>query len=129
MFKTTLIVLVLLSLSIISNGQSIRGVVKDTKTKEVLIGATIAVKGGNIGTTTDLDGKFTLEGISTPPVVLIVSYLGFDSKEITANNLTDPLTIFLTSSQKALKEVSVVESRLTEKQRESAITVVMIFCS
>ena len=97
--------------------------VKDSKTKEVLIGATIALKGGNNGTTTDLDGKFTLEGISTPPIVLIVSYLGFDTKEIIVNSITDPLTILLSSSQKALKEVSVVESRLTEKQRESAITV------
>ncbi|MBP7245004.1 MAG: TonB-dependent receptor plug domain-containing protein, partial [Bacteroidia bacterium] len=42
---------------------------------------------------------------------------------MTVNGLTEPLTIYLTSSQKALKEVSVVESRLTEKQRESAITV------
>lgn len=123
MFKTTLLLFVFLSLSLNGIGQALKGVVKDSKTKEVLIGATIALKGGNNGTTTDLDGKFTLEGISTPPIVLIVSYLGFDTKEITTNSLTDPLTIFLTSSQKTLKEVSVVESRLTEKQRESAITV------
>lgn len=123
MFKTTLTLFLFLALALVSHGQALKGVVKDSKTKEALIGATIAVKGGNIGTTTDLDGKFTLEGISTPPIVLIVSYLGFDTKEITANGLTEPLTIHLTSSQKALKEVSVVESRLTEKQRESAITV------
>ena len=123
MFKTTLLLFLLLSFSSISNGQAIKGVVKDNKTKEALIGATIAVKGGNIGTTTDLDGKFTLEGTSKPPLVLIVSYLGFDTKEITVNSDNTPLTIFLTSSQKALKEVSVVESRLTEKQRESALTV------
>ena len=123
MFKTALTLFLILALDLVSHGQALKGVVKDSKTKEALIGATIAVKGGNIGTTTDLDGKFTLEGISTPPIVLIVSYLGFDTKEMTVNGLTEPLTIYLTSSQKALKEVSVVESRLTEKQRESAITV------
>ncbi|MBP7245003.1 MAG: carboxypeptidase-like regulatory domain-containing protein, partial [Bacteroidia bacterium] len=123
MFKTALTLFLILALALVSHGQALKGVVKDSKTKEALIGATIAVKGGNIGTTTDLDGKFTLEGISTPPIVLIVSYLGFDTKEMTVNGLTEPLTIYLTSSQKALKEVSVVESRLTEKQRESAITV------
>ena len=82
MFKTTLLLFVFLSLSLNGIGQALKGVVKDSKTKEVLIGATIALKGGNNGTTTDLDGKFTLEGISTPPIVLIVSYLGFDTKEI-----------------------------------------------
>lgn len=123
MIRITLLILLSLSFSTQIIGQSIKGVVKDGKSKEALIGATVVAKGLNTGATTDLDGQFLLEGINKTPVTLIVSYLGFDTREIVVNNFTENLTIYLASSQKSLKEVSVVESRLTEKQRESALTV------
>lgn len=123
MIRITLLILISLSFSTKLIGQSIKGVVKDGKSKEALIGATVAAKGLNIGAATDLDGQFSLEGITKTPVTLIVSFIGFDTREIIVNNLSESLTIYLVSSQKSLKEVSVVESRLTEKQRESALTV------
>jgi iron complex outermembrane recepter protein len=123
MIRITLLILITLSLSTSLMSQSLKGVVKDSKTKEALIGATVAAKGLNLGTATDIDGNFSLDGITNTPVTLLVSYIGFDTREITVNNLKENLTIYLVSSQKTLKEVSVVESRLTEKQRESALTV------
>ncbi|MBK7964024.1 MAG: TonB-dependent receptor [Bacteroidetes bacterium] len=123
MIRITLLILITLSLSTPLIGQTLKGVVKDSKSKEALIGATVAAKGLNIGASTDLDGKFSLDGLTTTPVTLVVSFIGFDTREIIVNNLTENITIYLASSQKALKEVSVVESRLTEKQRESALTV------
>jgi len=103
--------------------QSLKGIVKDNKTKEGLIGATIAIKGGNLGTTTDINGNFSLDGINQLPATIIVSYIGYEQKEIQIKNLSDFLTILLSANEQLLKEVSVVESRLTEKQRESALTV------
>lgn len=60
--------------------KQITGQVTDAATKKPLIGVTIQVKGTTIGTTTDRVGKFSL---SVPDnAVLIVSYLGYTSKEV-----------------------------------------------
>ncbi len=104
--------------------QVLKGVVKDEKSKEVLIGATISIKGSTIGTTTDIDGNFNLETQGQrAPFTIVVTYIGYQLKEINIQNPNTPLQIFLSTNEKLLKEVSVVESRLTEKQRESALTV------
>lgn len=44
---------------------NVKGTIKDSKSKEPLIGATIQVMGSTIGAVTDLDGNFQLEGIPT----------------------------------------------------------------
>jgi galactitol-specific phosphotransferase system IIB component len=67
--------------------QKISGVVTD-KNNEPLIGATIKVQGTNIGTITDLNGKFTIE-VPTG-AQLTVSYVGYTPAVIEAtgkNNL------------------------------------------
>ena len=117
MIRITLLILITLSLATPLIGQTLKGVVKESKSKEALIGATVASKVLNIGASNDLDGKFSLDGLTTTPVTLVVSFIGFDTREIIVNNLTENITIYLASSQKALKEVCVVEFRLTEKQR------------
>lgn len=45
-----------------------------------LPGASIVIKGSSKGVVTDFDGKFSIEVASTD--VLIISYLGFDTKEV-----------------------------------------------
>ncbi len=103
--------------------QNLKGNVKDERSKEGLIGATIAVKGTSMGTSTDLDGNFSLETRAALPLTLVISYIGFQTKEVVVNDASKNIQIFLSPNEKILKEVSVVESRLTEKQRESPLTV------
>ncbi len=59
--KHIFIVLLVLS-SLVSNAQNgkVRGTIFDNTTGETLVGVTIAVKGTTTGTSTDLDGEFTL---------------------------------------------------------------------
>ncbi len=102
--------------------QTLTGTVVDQTSKESLLGATVLIKGTQIATTTDLDGRFALEAPSLP-CTLVVSYIGFETTETTVRTSSEPVRVLLRSSQKNLKEVSVVESRLTEKQRESPLTV------
>ncbi|HMQ47875.1 MAG TPA: TonB-dependent receptor [Saprospiraceae bacterium] len=61
--------------------QEVSGNVKDDN-GDPLIGATILVKGTNIGTVTDLDGNFILNGVSGGST-LVISYTGYVSQEIT----------------------------------------------
>lgn len=64
------------------------GTVLSTSDGEPLIGATVMVKGTNVGVTTDLDGNFTID-IPQNGKTLVVSYVGMESMEIPVKELQD----------------------------------------
>ena len=116
-------ILVLLFITKFSFGQTdLRGTVYDGQTKETLIGANVLVKGENIGTSTNVNGKFSINTNKTFPINLIISYLGYEEKNITIKN-NENLSINLFPNTKKLKEVKVVDTRITQKQKEAALTV------
>jgi TonB-linked SusC/RagA family outer membrane protein len=63
---------------------SVSGIITDEKGKP-LPGVTILLKGTNIGTSSDINGKYTIQvdGISVP--MLVFSYIGYLSQEISTN--------------------------------------------
>lgn len=89
---------------------------------EPAINAEVFWNNTTLGTTTDLDGKFTLE--STPVTdSLSVRYLGFNTETVVVNNST-PLKITLTESGKNLEEVHVsARAAASVKSRISAVHV------
>lgn len=91
--------------------KKITGVVTDSN-GETIIGANIIIKGTNIGTTTNIDGKFFLE--VSPNDLLVVSYLGYESQTISVSNKTN-FTIKLSEDQLALDEVIVVGYGVQQK--------------
>ena len=73
------------SFSVYAQNINVTGTVTD-ETGEPLIGATILQKGSSVGTATDIDGNFT---ISVPPkATLIVSYVGYEKREISVDGRT-----------------------------------------
>ena len=72
---------------------------------EPIIGANVLIKGTTNGTITDLDGRFMLD---VPfDAVLSVSYIGYDSREISVKDQTS-LRVELSEDMQALDEVVVV---------------------
>lgn len=65
--------------------KTIHGIVKDSTTGEVLIGATILLQDTKTGVITDIDGKFSME-VPDGKNVLNVSYLGYRSLLIGLND-------------------------------------------
>jgi len=61
---------------------SISGYVVESGTGEALIGANVVIKGTVKGNATNVDGYFTVIGIDEGDHILMVSYLGFKSKEV-----------------------------------------------
>lgn len=61
---------------------TLSGIVKDAKTGEVLPYATIVVKGTTNGTTTNTDGFFSLNQVPTDTSTLTVTYMGYQSTDI-----------------------------------------------
>ncbi|CAN5490182.1 TonB-dependent receptor [soil metagenome] len=122
--KNTFLTLIILFFGISSSvGQIIKGIVKDKANGELLIGATISIKGTSIGTTTDIDGKFSIEIKQAFPVTLISSFVGYVAKEVIVKTTDQPVNIEIEANKTQLKEVNVSDTRLTEKQRESPLTV------
>lgn len=72
-----------------------------------LPGATVFVKGTNNGTITDLDGNFSLK-VSDGPQTLVFSFVGFMTQEISVNENSTAITIYLQPDIEALQEVVVV---------------------
>ncbi|WP_236973817.1 SusC/RagA family TonB-linked outer membrane protein [Membranihabitans maritimus] len=84
---------------------SIEGKVLDAESSP-LIGATVLEKGTENGTTTDFDGQFSLS-VASENAVLIVSYIGYTTKELSLSDIENG-TIMLDQSSEMLDEVVVV---------------------
>jgi TonB-linked SusC/RagA family outer membrane protein len=72
---------------------------------ETVIGASISIKGSKTGTVTDADGRFSIQAAAGS--TLLVSYLGFASKEVKLGNSLE-LQIVISEDQKVLDEVVVI---------------------
>lgn len=116
-------ILLLLFITKIGFGQTnISGIIYDGQTNETLIGANIIIKGENNGTSTNYEGKFTILTNKDLPIEIIISYLGYEDKSITIEDDIG-LQIKLFPNTKKLKEVKVVDNRITQKQKEAALTI------
>ena len=101
----------------------ISGTVADFKTKETLIGASVLVKGTTNGTVTDFYGNFSFEPKLPLPITLEVGYIGYVSQQIVVNSFSEKLLINLKTDEVNLKEVQISEIRISEKQKQAALTV------
>ena len=73
---------------------------------EALIGVTIMIKGTDQGTTTDIDGKYSLE-VEDDNATLVFSYTGFSTQEVAVNGRTT-VDLIMGKDVKVLEEVVVV---------------------
>ena len=92
--------------SVWGQGKTITGSVIDADDGSPLMGATITVAGSKDGTITDMDGNFKMT-VNGQPHHLSVSYLGYDTQQVTVTNGT--IVVKLRSSQRSLNEVVVVD--------------------
>ncbi|GGZ31753.1 membrane protein [Echinicola pacifica] len=103
---------------------TIKGTITDETTKETLIGVNILVKGKVIGTITDLDGNFSLTVQQAPPLTLIISMVGYASKEIDiSSSQPQPLKIQLVEQTLLGQEVVVSASRVEESILTSPVSI------
>jgi TonB-linked SusC/RagA family outer membrane protein len=100
-----LLILLLTTFNALGQSQTLRGRITDG-TGSPLPGVTVLVKGTENGTATDSEGRFQLNA-GQANVTLVLSFIGFDTKEVAASAGTD-LQVTLTESAKALSEVVVV---------------------
>ncbi len=88
------------------NARNVQGIVVDSD-QSPIIGAAVYLKGTTIGTVTDVDGKFSLAIPSTEEHIIIVSYVGMLSEEISIAD-QDYLEIVLVEDILQLEDVVVI---------------------
>jgi TonB-linked SusC/RagA family outer membrane protein len=105
--QSSLLFLILMSCAYMAFAQdrTITGKIIDESSKQPVAGATVTVKGSRKTVTAGADGAFTITA-TQPTVTLIISSIGFATKEITATAGT-PVAVSLGTDTKQLGEVVV----------------------
>jgi len=85
--------------------KTVTGTVLSAEDNTPLPGASVVEKGTDNGTSTDFDGKFSLN-VASDATTLVVSFIGFQSREVTITE--GEITVTLIVDANALEEVVVV---------------------
>ena len=87
----------------------IKGHIKDARSGEALIGATVIVKSEKgQGVVTDVDGNFSLQTKKEAPLTLRVEYVGFRPLDVDVYDFEEPMDIALSDNASRLNELVVV---------------------
>ena len=92
----------------------ITGTVRDAKTKETLIGVNIIIKGTFTGTTSNVDGSYSID-VPNSAGTLQFSYLGYQPREEAIGGRS-VINVELNSDTKTLEEVVVVGYGIQKKE-------------
>lgn len=129
-FTRLALLLTLLAVSVSTSlAANITGIVKDLDTKEPLLEAAVKLVTANdstfvAGTTTDIDGKFSLTGVKAGKYLLTVSYIGYADFERPVTVGSSNLRLGVLSLKEAshmLGEVSVVAVKTPIKVMEDTV--------
>lgn len=112
----TLIFLLIASVTGFSQPRTITGTVISTEEGIPLPGVTVMIKGTISGTATDIDGNFTLSGV-TDEAVLVFSFIGYETVEQRVGERSR-FDVQLRLRAAEMEEVVVTALGITRQQRE-----------
>jgi outer membrane receptor protein involved in Fe transport len=119
-----ILVVIALFCGVLMFGQTaVTGTVTDIDTAEPIPGVNIRVVGKSIGTSTDFDGKFSLNVSEDLPFSLEVTSVGYENQVVEVTQIDQILEISLHENHTSLDEVVVSASRTPESIRESPVTI------
>lgn len=116
------------SLSLPQKTHKLTGTVYD-ESGSALIAANVLVKGTSFGTITDIDGTFEVPSFDTC-ATLVISYVGFETKEV--NNVCEGKTVSVTlKASQELLEVVAISGRKVKKTKDvtAAMTILPLGCA
>ena len=90
----------------VGQGRTVSGIVVNGKDGSPVTGATVLVKGTTRGVNTDANGRFAIDAAGD--AVLVVSSVGFRTREVVTAGQATPLSISLEEVSSSLNEVVVV---------------------
>ncbi len=100
----------------------VRGKIIDSKSAEVMVGATVVIKGTTVGAVTDYDGLFEFKTAQAYPLKITVSSVGYESMELEVAN-DKLLSIKMSESATLIGEVVITEKANIDEKKKSGPTV------
>ncbi|MDE8697621.1 carboxypeptidase-like regulatory domain-containing protein, partial [Bacteroides cellulosilyticus] len=85
--------------------QTITGVVISEEDGQPVIGASVLVKGTQLGTITGVDGDFTLSNVPSSAKTLQITYIGMQAQDVT---IKPNVKVIMKSDTEMLDEVMVI---------------------
>ena len=113
-FKIILLLMVAFNINTVFGQNTFKAVIKDSETKEPLIGATAILSGTATGATADINGMITLTNIPNGKQIIEFRYIGYETRKdtfdfpLTTSNLIE---IFLKSNADELDEIVISSTR------------------
>lgn len=96
---------------------TVTGIVTDAATQQPLAGVNIVVRGTTNGTTTDADGRYTIN--VEDDAVLVFSFIGYETSEVTINARSS-IDVALIGDIRSLQEVTVFSTGYADESPERA---------
>jgi Ca-activated chloride channel family protein len=126
--KTKIWILVALTLGLLANmpNRKISGVVVDSSDGSPLPGVSVQIKGTAVGTSTNSQGKYTID-VPGESGVLVFSFIGYVPKEMKVGKI-DSMTVKMQADVAMLDEVVVTAySTIKKKNSTAAVTTIQGF--
>jgi len=115
------IVAILVLSSMAAYAQTVTGRVTSASDGAPLPGVSVLIKGTSTGTSTDVDGKYTINAGSSD-AVLVISFIGYASKEVSVQN-NSVIDVVLVEDITQLNEVVVTALGIEREKKELGYSV------
>ena len=119
--------LLAVALATAQTGQ-VTGTVVDQDDSEPLVGANVIIKGTYTGTIVDVNGNFTLSEVEAGNQAIIISFVGYQEKEVpfnvTPGQTTDLGTIKIETGAIGLQEVEIIASVAIDRKTPVAVSTI-----
>ena len=102
---------------------TITGTIRQTQTKVSVPAVSVTIKGPGAGPCTDDRGHFRLTTAARPPIVLIISSIGFETQEVTVNDPSQPVEVAIVPSSTLGREVVVSATRSAIRSLQSPVSI------
>lgn len=102
---------------------TVSGTVKNSKSKEAIPAVSILVKGGTSGDYTDDNGKFKFTTNQKLPFTIVISSIGYDSKEVEITSSGQVVEVELEPAYMVGQEIVVAASRVPQRLLEAPVSI------
>ena len=130
MKKIAFIIVVFLSQAVVAQN-TFKAIIRDSDTKDVLIGASAVIKGTSKGASTNENGFLEIKNIPDGKQVIEFNYIGYNTRTDTFKfplTAPEPVVIYLSESHEELQEVVVTTTR-SSRSMENIPTRVEVIAS
>lgn len=123
LYLACMLIAFMFSTAVSAQSVTITGNIKNSISKEIVPAVSVIIKGSSAGTFTDDNGNFKLSTNQKLPLTLVISSVGFESKELVVNNAADFVQVDFVPASTLGTEVVVSASRVPERILESPVSI------